>query len=374
MKKNVSLFLALILMLAVFPFKASAATSFPDVPSTFWGYYYVTALANKGLIAGYPDGAFGPNRNITRAELVTIVIKSVFGDQPVSASHWAEKYMQKAVDSNLLLPDEFARDTWNTDILRQDIALVAARAMEFLLNEPPATDTDSLTAKITDWNTTSEVKKPYIAQVYAKGIVGGYPDGSFGGGKTATRAEASTMLTKLFDKSYRSAIIGGVSFNPKTDVLPDGKMSVSKSKEYLDIILDNLCFYKEDGKHYVKGYLPELPEGFMTFLKIDWYSPEGSSMYKTRFYENIPEYGIPSTGEIHGELKNITDVSKFTMFTVYIFIDTISKGSYNQNSVGYIIPYERDNEIRVNEYLNTDNENVTKGYWMKYDFSKLFTW
>ena len=100
MKKSiVSLLLAVALISLAFPSPTNAAESFPDVPSTHWSFIYVSALTNKGLISGYTNGTFGPSRNITRAELVTIVIKSAFGSQPNGTSHWADNYMQKAVDS-----------------------------------------------------------------------------------------------------------------------------------------------------------------------------------------------------------------------------------------------------------------------------------
>ena len=46
---------------------------FPDVPSSHWAYDYVLSAYNYGWINGYPDGTFGPDLNITRAESVVIV-------------------------------------------------------------------------------------------------------------------------------------------------------------------------------------------------------------------------------------------------------------------------------------------------------------
>ena len=46
---------------------------FSDVPEDSWAYQYVLSAYNNGWIAGYPDGTFGPDRNITRAEAVVII-------------------------------------------------------------------------------------------------------------------------------------------------------------------------------------------------------------------------------------------------------------------------------------------------------------
>jgi hypothetical protein len=38
-----------------------------------WAYGEIVTAANKSWINGYPDGTFGATKNITRAEVVTIV-------------------------------------------------------------------------------------------------------------------------------------------------------------------------------------------------------------------------------------------------------------------------------------------------------------
>lgn len=46
---------------------------FPDVNPGDWFYDYVVGSIQYGWINGYPDGTFGPNNTITRAEVTTIV-------------------------------------------------------------------------------------------------------------------------------------------------------------------------------------------------------------------------------------------------------------------------------------------------------------
>ena len=365
MKRIISLSIVFILACGMLAVPASAAASFPDVPATHWSYTYVSALGD--LIAGYQDGTFGPSRSITRAELVTIVVKSSFGPQPEGSGHWAGNYMIKAVDSGLLFQDEFSRDTWDMPILRQDIALVVARAMEVLRNEEPVEDTDSFTSKITDWDTTCTACKPYIAQVFAKGIVGGYPDGSFGGGRTATRAEAATMLVRLVNPAYRAVTIGGVAFTRQTDVLPDGRMTIAKSMEYMDITLKNLQFYKENGKFYVKGNLPELPEGFENHISINLYITDANWIYETHGLRE--DTTIPVTGEFVREIRGMTNTSQINSILIKTFIVTTDNDYRVQYSVTYTIQYNDNDVVSVYEQLNHG-----KGYHFEYDFSNLFTW
>ena len=49
---------------------------FPDI-STHWAKDYINQAGSAGLVNGYPDGTFGPNKNITRAEAVTLVNRTL---------------------------------------------------------------------------------------------------------------------------------------------------------------------------------------------------------------------------------------------------------------------------------------------------------
>ncbi|MDR1540406.1 MAG: S-layer homology domain-containing protein [Clostridiales bacterium] len=56
--------------------KASSATiSFGDLPQSHWAAKFIIAAAKTGLVAGYPDGSFAPEGNITRAEAYTMASK-----------------------------------------------------------------------------------------------------------------------------------------------------------------------------------------------------------------------------------------------------------------------------------------------------------
>ena len=51
----------------------SGTNIFPDVNPNDWFYDYVVGSIQYGWINGYPDGTFGPNNTITRAEVTAIV-------------------------------------------------------------------------------------------------------------------------------------------------------------------------------------------------------------------------------------------------------------------------------------------------------------
>ena len=46
---------------------------FKDVSENHWAYMAIKELSDKGIINGYPDGTFKPDKPITRAEVCSII-------------------------------------------------------------------------------------------------------------------------------------------------------------------------------------------------------------------------------------------------------------------------------------------------------------
>ena len=83
--------------------KPEPIANFSDVPENAWYSTQVRTLASLGAISGYPSGEFLPNRNITRAEFVSIAARfsapltgeSGFSD--VEKNSWATPAITSAV-------------------------------------------------------------------------------------------------------------------------------------------------------------------------------------------------------------------------------------------------------------------------------------
>lgn len=50
--------------------------TFPDVPKTHWAFPYIEACVRLGILSGYPDGTFKPEKSITKAEIVKLIVAS----------------------------------------------------------------------------------------------------------------------------------------------------------------------------------------------------------------------------------------------------------------------------------------------------------
>ena len=99
----------------------SKAVSFTDVASNAWYTEAVLVLASKHIIQGYPDGTFGPDKPITRAEFITMVSRFndlTGGENPfsdIASEHWAYRYIISSAMKRLVegYPDGTVRPEKN---------------------------------------------------------------------------------------------------------------------------------------------------------------------------------------------------------------------------------------------------------------------
>lgn len=91
-------------MATSFGLMESANVQFKDMTSEHWGYSAVSKVFKAGIITGYPDGSFGPDEPISRAEMAVMlgralkvkaqaVPSSPFTDVP--ATYWALPWIKQ---------------------------------------------------------------------------------------------------------------------------------------------------------------------------------------------------------------------------------------------------------------------------------------
>lgn len=116
-----------------------ATGSFSDVPDGAWYANAVETLASLGMFTGYPDGTFHPNSTITRAEFAAAALS--FADMAPSA--------------RCSFPDVSAQDWFY----------------------------------------------PYVASAAEYGWIGGYPDGTFRPSGSITRAEVAVIVNHMLGRT-----------------------------------------------------------------------------------------------------------------------------------------------------------------------------
>lgn len=143
----------------------SQTNSFSDVPSTAWFNNAVSTLTKAGIIAGYEDGTFQPNATITRAEFATIAVrffeasydgKDFFTDID---GHWAQQYINDAANAGLVNGYEDGTFGPNKAITRAEAMTLVNRALD---RHP---DADHFLKDMITWPDNSDTKAWYYEAV-----------------------------------------------------------------------------------------------------------------------------------------------------------------------------------------------------------------
>lgn len=182
------------------------ASGFADVSRTAWYYDAVSYVVGQGLFNGTSETAFSPDAGMTRAMFVTVLGRaggvraddykaSAFSD--VAAGNWYGGYVQWAYENNLVSGVGGGRFAPEQQITRAQMAAILTGYSKWKGSAPAAAASESAAplaytdlARIPDWAAEG------VSLCTAKGWLTGYPDGSFQPQKTATRAEAATILYK----------------------------------------------------------------------------------------------------------------------------------------------------------------------------------
>ncbi|RDV80711.1 S-layer homology domain-containing protein [Ammonifex thiophilus] len=174
-----------------------------------WAEKVVVELAAKGLISGYPDGTFKPDRPVTRAELASLLSRTLslapgeekhlelFADRGEIPS-WARGAVAACVREALLQgypAGELRVFRPDQQVSRVELAVIlnrVARSKGLAATFTPLSFRDLY--DIPNWALAD------VQQAAQIGLIVGYPDGTFRPGKPVTRAEAAAMVLRLLEK------------------------------------------------------------------------------------------------------------------------------------------------------------------------------
>lgn len=163
-----------------------------------WAQPQIEKWIQQGLITGYNDGTFQPDRNISRAEFVALInrafnineagTKCSFTD--VKSDDWFYQHVVSAYASGYIsgYPDGTFRP--NESISRQEAAVIIARFLNLRASSQEALKVFNDFESIPAWASES------INAVVENKVIKGYPDGTFKGNTPISRAEAVVILDR----------------------------------------------------------------------------------------------------------------------------------------------------------------------------------
>jgi len=186
-------------LVAPAPAFAQAAT-FADVPANYWASPFITELARRDIIAGFPDNNFRPEQPVTRAQFAAMVANAFqraavrggvqFTDVP--QNFWATNAIQQAYTRGFLAGYPGNRFEPNQNIPREQVLVSLANGLNYSVTGDPSNIINQYYA---DANAISGYARNPIAAATEQQLVVNYPNVRFlNPNQTATRADVAAFI------------------------------------------------------------------------------------------------------------------------------------------------------------------------------------
>lgn len=146
-------------------------------------------------ISGYSDNTFRPDSYITRAEAAVIFGRIVVSGSGITTFNdidmWAKDYIRQLADTGLIKGYADGSFRPNKAITRAEFSVILTKMLGVNIVEGDGGFTD----------TTEHWAKGYIHTLETLGIISGYKDGSFRPDAQVTRAEAVVMINRALGRT-----------------------------------------------------------------------------------------------------------------------------------------------------------------------------
>ncbi|MED0675283.1 S-layer homology domain-containing protein [Aneurinibacillus thermoaerophilus] len=331
-KKMVGIFAATTLVFNVMSAEA-AVPIFKDVKN-HWGRSAVEWGVGNGMVNGYPDGTFKPDKTVTEAEFLTLLIRAYQQVPKGDGGEWSDPYYSIAEQMNYPTNGAVEKGKRNGIITRQHVAEILAGtqgfnysgddAIKFVLAKGLAKGTDASKISVESFNGSSGLKRAeavqFIKTLKEKGLQQ----------LQARPFEPSPVtedMKKIPDKSPAKLQqpqnppkqSGGVTVVPPKNenlLLPKD----STTEPAVQAFLDSLSY--ANGK--VTGKIPEIPAGYGMTLK---YKDRSDGKWGDRKYDK--DFSSLKSGEQFS--AQIVGKGGSLIFAIY-------KGNIGKNGVFVELP------------------------------------
>ncbi|MGB9792961.1 MAG: S-layer homology domain-containing protein, partial [Thermacetogeniaceae bacterium] len=184
---------------------AERSAAFPDLVG-HWAAADVSALYAGGVVQGYPDGSFRPDAPITRAEFTVLLTKAVgwsglnsstgfADDQEIPA--WARPFVAKARQGGLVHGYPDGRFLPDRQLSRAEAAVLLDAALRVF--EPAAGASGAAALPWKDRERIPAWALPAVERLYAAGIMRGRSAEAFDPDAGMTRAEMAAAVCRLLE-------------------------------------------------------------------------------------------------------------------------------------------------------------------------------
>lgn len=188
---------ALVALLAPEPAQAQVRR-FSDVPSGHWAEGFINALADRGVISGFPDGSFRPEAPVTRAQFASMVsafnkpsVRNAIAFSDVPVGYWATNAIRNAYETGFMSGYPGNRFQPEQFIPREQVLVALANG----LNQVPQAPVSQVLNYYNDGYAISDFARSPIAAATESRMVVNYPSlNLLNPQRNATRAEVAAFL------------------------------------------------------------------------------------------------------------------------------------------------------------------------------------
>lgn len=180
--------------------------TFQDM-GTHWSKGDVESLAANMIVTGRSEQNFVPNAPITRAEFAALVVRALgltadtkaVAFQDIALSDWYAGEIQAAADAGIITGYLDGNFKPNRDITREQMALMVYKAMDYAGYH----QADAAKAQFADASSISAWSQAAVYELAGLGILNGDPKLRFNPQSSATRAESAAVLHRMIqDLTY----------------------------------------------------------------------------------------------------------------------------------------------------------------------------
>ncbi|TCT13976.1 S-layer family protein [Natranaerovirga pectinivora] len=214
MKKNIVILLIATILMSSIGGISAQGKNLADI-SSHWAKNQIEELVSRGIINGYEDGTFRPENTLSTGEYLKLVIAALgFTDiTNATSGHWANNYRTKAVELGIIKSNDYVGNSQlDRPITRTEMTRIIVNAYEYKEKTSIPVNED-FKFIIKDYNNIGNNDVNTVLKSYKAGLIVGDTNNNFRPTGNATRAEATTVIMRLIDKSYRVTIDPDSLFN-----------------------------------------------------------------------------------------------------------------------------------------------------------------
>lgn len=183
------------------PEEVPGAVVFTDIEN-HWSKEFALKLVNLGILTGYPDNTLRPDQKITRAEGVVLIVNTLglelsgegeisFNDKDIIPI-WCANHVKAALEKDIL-------KGYEDNTLRPFINLTRVEMVVLVMNAFGIEKAEFEKSQFEDGYAIPGWAAEFIAGAVKEGIVKGYPDNTFKPDNEVTRGEVFALIANCID-------------------------------------------------------------------------------------------------------------------------------------------------------------------------------